>query len=111
MGGDLSDLVTVDSNASSATATIAAAGDLASITLSVDPEYIQEGQTGKQVTLTATRDGTVGDHTITLSVGGGTATDGTDYTIWTFNPALRIAPGRVQRDKDPDLHGHRRRCG
>ena len=25
--------------------------------------------------------------------GGGTATDGTDYTIWTFNPALRIAPG------------------
>ena len=65
------------------------------ITLSVDPEYVQEGQLAKRVTLTATRDGTEGDHTISLSVGGGTATDGTDYTILTFSPAPRIAPGET----------------
>ena len=93
VGGDLSDLVTVDSAASSATATISAASGLPSITLSVDPEYIQEGENAAEVVVTATRDGTVGDHTVTLSVGGGTATNGTDYTIWTFNPAMRIAPG------------------
>ena len=28
-------------------------------------------------------------------MGGGTATDGTDYTIWTFSPAPRIAPGET----------------
>ena len=69
--------------------------DTADITLSVDPEYVQEGQLAKRVTLTATRNGTSGDHTIDLSVGGGTATDGTDYTIWTFSPAPRIAPGET----------------
>ena len=69
--------------------------DIAYITLSVDPEYVQEGQLAKRVTLTATRNGTSGDHTIDLSVGGGTATDGTDYTIWTFSPAPRIAPGET----------------
>ena len=69
--------------------------DIAYITLSVDPEYIQEGQLAKRVTLTATRNGTSGDHTIDLSVGGGTATDGTDYNIWTFSPAPRIAPGET----------------
>ena len=68
--------------------------DMAGIILSVNPEYVQEGQHAARVTLTATRDGTSGDHTVTLLVGdGGTATDGIDYTIWTFNPALRIAPG------------------
>ena len=61
----------------------------------MDPEYIQEGQLAKQVVLTATRDSTAGDHTISLSAGGGTATDGTDYTIWTFSPAPRIAPGET----------------
>ena len=98
VGGDVADLVTVDSAATSATATIAASvkdPNRAAITLSVNPEYVQEGQLAKQVTLTATRDGTVGDHTISLSVGGGTATDGTDYTIWTFSPAPRIAPGET----------------
>ena len=90
---DLADLVTLDSAASSASATIAANDDPAYINLSVDPEYLQEGENRGRVILTATRDGTVGDHTVMLSVGGGTATDGTDYTIWTFNPALRIAPG------------------
>ena len=70
--------------------------DLADITLSANPEYIQEGQFAKRVTITATRNGSSGDHTINLSVGeGGTATDGTDYTIWTFSPALRIAPGET----------------
>ena len=76
-------------------ADITIADDPAIITLSVDPEYIQEGQSAKQVILTATRNGTEGDHTINLSVGGGTATDGTDYTIWTFSPAPRIAPGET----------------
>ena len=111
VGGDLSDVVSVDSSASSATATIAESDEPAHITLSVNPEYVQEGQLVKQVTLTATRDGTEGDHTIMLSVGGGTATDGTDYNIWTFNPALRIAPGRVECIDDPDLHRHRRQRG
>ena len=74
-------------------ADITIADDPTTITLSVNPEYVQEGQLAKQVVLTATRDGTVGDHTISLSVGGGTATDWTDYTIWTFSPAPRIAPG------------------
>ena len=96
VGGDLADLVTLDSAASSATATIAKNDDPAQITLSVNPEYVQEGQNIAQVTVTATRDGTVGDHTIMLSVGGGTATDGADYTIWRFNPALRIAPGETE---------------
>ena len=95
VGGDLSDLVTVDPESSSATATIAESDDPIYIALSVDPEYVQEGQHAKQVTLTATRDSAVGDHTISLSVGGGTATDGTDYTIWTFSPAPRIAPGET----------------
>ena len=93
-GGDLASLVTVDSAASSASATIAASDNPVNITLSVDPEYVQEGQLDKQVTLTATRDGTVGDHTVSLSVGGGTATDGTDYTLWTL-PDVRIAPGET----------------
>ena len=48
VGGDLADLVTVDSAASSATATIAESDDPTSITLSVNPEYIQEGQSAKQ---------------------------------------------------------------
>ena len=65
------------------------------ITLSVNPEYIQEGQTAAKVVLTATRDGTAGDHTIRLSVGGGTATQGADYTIWTLDPGLRIGPGET----------------
>ena len=60
-------------------ASITIADDPTIITLSVAPEYVQEGQLAKQVTLTATREGTVGDHTINLFVGeGGTATDGTD---------------------------------
>ena len=111
VGGDLADLVTVDSAAASATATIAASDDFAYITLSVSPEYVQEGQTRARVALTATRDGTVGDHTIMLSVGGGTATDGTDYTIWTFNPELHIAPGETEATLDSDLLGPRRQSG
>ena len=78
--------------AATATATITD-DDSPSIALSVSPEYIQEGQHAAQVTLTATRDGTAGDHSVTLSVGGGTATDGTDYTIGPFNETLRIGPG------------------
>ena len=80
---------------SSADITITDDEEPAAITLTVNPEYVQEGQRARQVTLTATRDGTVGDHTIDLSVGGGTATDGKDYTIWTFSPAPRIAPGET----------------
>ncbi|MYD64374.1 MAG: hypothetical protein F4X26_00005, partial [Chloroflexi bacterium] len=63
------------------------------IALSVSPEYIQEGQNAAKVTVTATRDGTTGDHSVTLSVGGGTATGGTDYTIWSLSEVLRIQPG------------------
>ena len=83
-------------------ADITIADDPTTITLSVDPEYVQEGQYAARVTLTATRDGTVGDHRIAVDVGvGGTATDGTDYTIWGLpgtgdppGPHMHIAPGK-----------------
>ena len=83
VGGDLSNLVTVDPAASSAEATIAQDEEFAHITLSFNPEYVQEGQSNAEVTLTATRDSTVGDHTLDWSVYGTvqTATDGTNYTL------------------------------
>ena len=66
VGGDLAGLVTVDP--ASATATIAKDASFgAHITLSFDPEYVQEGS-DFVVTLTATRDGTEGDHTVDWSV-------------------------------------------
>ena len=71
--------------------------DDAHITLSFDPEYVQEGQTNVQVTLTATRDGTVGDHTVDWSVATATtqtATDGTDYT----NPGRGSCGGSRNND-------------
>ena len=81
VGGDLAGLVTVDP--ASATATIAKDASFgAHITLSFDPEYVQEGA-DFVVTLTATRDGTEGDHTVDWSgttVTERTATNGTDYT-------------------------------
>ena len=68
VGGDLAGYVTVDPAAASATATIAKDASFgAHITLSFDPEYVQEGQTNV-VTLTATRDSTEGDHTVDWSV-------------------------------------------
>ena len=56
---------------------------LASITLTTLPVSVSESASGTTVTVTATLDGsvTLGSATeVTVSVGGGTATSGTDYT-------------------------------
>ena len=55
----------------------------ASITLTVSPTSVSESASGTTVTVTATLDGSVtlpGASDVTVSVGGGTATSGTDYT-------------------------------
>ena len=79
LGGHLADSVSLDPGAASAT--IARDEDFAHITLSFDPEYVQEGESEALFTLTATRDGTVGDHTVDWSVQAPqTATNGTDFT-------------------------------
>ena len=54
-----------------------------SITLSVSPTSVEEDDGATTVTVTATLDGSVtlpGATEVTVSVGGGTATSGTDYT-------------------------------
>ena len=101
--------------------------DPAAITLSFNPDYVQEGQSAVQVVLTATRDTTAGDHTVAWSVAGltQTATDGTDYNEagrWVLRHRtglLHKCPshgcahraGRVQRIDDRDLPHLLRRPG
>ena len=62
------------------------------ITLSVSPAFVNEGASATSITVTATRKGTTGAQTVSLSTSGGTATDGTDFTAWTW-PDLTIADG------------------
>ena len=121
VGGHLADLVTADP--ASASATIAKNDTPAHITLSFDPEYVQEGQTNVEVTLTATRDSTAGDHTLDWrgAWDSQTATDGTDYTqigsggscggargsdyIIRASPSdVRIAPGETSASTTMAYH-------
>ena len=121
VGGDLAGLVTVDP--ASATATIAKDASFgAHITLSFNPEYVQEGS-DVQVTFTATRDDTVGDHTVDWSVATvtpQTATNGTDFTkggggscdternvdyfMRSLPTDVRIAPGESSASTTVTLH-------
>ena len=69
------------------------------ITLSVSPEYIQEGQLAAQVVVTATRDSTEGEHTVTLSLSDsstaiGWPVDGADYVLWSLYD-ITIEPGET----------------
>ena len=121
VGGDLAGLVTADP--ASATATIAKDASFgAHITLSFDPEYVQEGA-DFVVTLTATRDGTEGDHLVDWSVatvtqqtatnstdftkGGGGSCDnrpGADYFMRTLPSDVRIAPGETSASTTVTFH-------
>ena len=74
-----------DTTARPASATVSITDDdtaLASITLTTLPVSVSESASGTTVTVTATLDGSVtlpGATEVTVSVGGGTATSGTDY--------------------------------
>ena len=74
-----------DTTARPASATVSITDDdtaLASITLTTLPVSVSESASGTTVTVTATLDGSVtlpGATDVTVSVGGGTATSGTDY--------------------------------
>ena len=98
-----------------------AENDLAHVTLSFDPEYTREGS-DIQVTLTATRDGTVGNHATDWHGGWSsqTATDNTDYTqggggsclperntdyfIRVLPSDVRIAPGESSASTSMTFH-------
>ena len=67
-------------------------GAVPDITLSVSPAFINEGTPSASITVTATRAGTTGAVDVALSTSGGTATDGTDFTAWTW-PTLTIPDG------------------
>ena len=85
--GELPDRVSApDTTARPATATVSITDDdtaLASITLTTLPVSVSESASGTTVTVTATLDGSVTRSSATdvvVSVGGGSATSGTDYT-------------------------------
>ncbi len=85
--GELPDRVSApDTTARPASATVSITDDEtapASITLTVSPTSVSESASGTTVTVTATLGGSVtlpGATDVTVSVGGGTATSGTDYT-------------------------------
>ena len=64
------------------------------ITLSVSPDSFPENATGVEITVTATRQGDTGQHNVTLSLSGGTATEGTHYTVSPSTlPVLQINSG------------------
>ena len=84
--GELPDRVSApDTTARPASATVSITDDdsaLASITLTTLPTSVLESASGTTVTVTATLDGSAtlpGATEVTVSVGGGTATSGTDY--------------------------------
>ena len=79
---------------SGATITIKDNDSAPDITLSVSPSSISEGNSAASVTVTATRTGTSGDVTVSLRTQGGTATDGIDFTAWTW-PSLTIDDGET----------------
>ena len=64
------------------------------ITLSVSPSSISEGDIRAKVTVTATRAAKSDAVRIALKTQGGTATDGIDFTTWTF-PTLTIADDAI----------------
>ena len=66
------------------------------ITLSVNPEYLKEGQSAAQVVLTATRDGNMGDHKVDLELDESSTATADDYTLWSLTlHELHIKPGRT----------------
>ena len=85
-----------------ATATVVAVADddgadddsaATSVTLSIDPSSVSEDAGSTSVTVTATADAAVAANTpVTVSIGGGTATAGTDYTA-VSGLALEIPAG------------------
>ncbi len=89
VGGDLADLVTVDSTASSAAATIAES-DLITINIS-GPTSVDEGDATTAYTVSLSPSGVTltADLTVNYATSDGTATAGRDYTaksgILTFN--------------------------
>ena len=83
------------------------------IRLSVSPATVGEGADDTEITVTATVNGTTRyaeDKTVTVSVGGGTATSATDYgAVENFD--ITIAAGDASKDgtfdltpTDDDLH-------
>ena len=85
--GELPDRVSApDTTARPASATVSITDDdtaSASITLTTSPTSVLESASGTTVTVTATLDGSATRPSateVTVSVGGGTATSGTDYT-------------------------------
>ena len=75
------------------------------ITLSVSPATVGEGAGETEITVTATVNGTtryVEDKTVTVSVGGGTATSATDYDA-VANFDIIIAAGDASKDGTFDL--------
>ena len=75
------------------------------ITLSVSPDTVGEEDGKTEITVTATVNGTtryVDAKTVTVSVGGGTAISGTDYTaVTSFD--ITIAAGDASKDGTFDL--------
>ena len=64
------------------------------ITLSVSPDSFPENALSAEITVTATRKGDVGQHNVSLSLSGGTATEGTHYTVSQSTlPVLQINSG------------------
>ena len=72
------------------------------MTLTTDPTSVREDSSATEVTVTATLDGSVtlaGATEVTVSVGAGTATSGTDYTT-VAGFTLTIAATAVHRHRD-----------
>ncbi len=69
------------------------------ITLSVNPASFGENALSDQITVTATRQGSSGAVTVDLALLDGTATSGTDYSVWTL-PDITIADGSTSGSAD-----------